>query len=192
MAESSSSRKRILEAALSLFLERGYGAVSVRELIETLNMSKGGFYHHYPSKEALFLAVVEEALSEWSNSITAIAADNSRSVEQRLQALFLSPLERSGSYYGLLQEGFREVTYVRTRTEGFVRELLRHCEDLLTEGQTAGEVRDFLDCSAWAFQIASTIEGACLLSSLGSIPDLREHLLRCFENTWRGVKALAL
>lgn len=192
MAETSTVRKRILQTALDLFLRKGYAVVSVREIIETLEISKGGFYHHYPSKEALFLAVVEEALSGWSNSISAVVANTARPVEERLRDLFLSPLGRSGSYYGLLQEGFRELNYVRTRTSGFMRELLRHCENLLLDGQKSGEIRDFLDSEAWAFQIAATIEGSCLLASLGNIPNLREHLVRCFENTWRGVRALAL
>lgn len=192
MSNGSSVRKRILETALELFLEKGYSVVSVREMIETLGISKGGFYHHYPSKEALFLAVVEEALAKWSNSVSSITANTSLSVEARLRQLFASPLERTGSYYGLLQEGFRELTYVRTRSSGFIRELLRQCEDLLLEGQRRGEVREFLDCEAWAFQIAATIEGASLLASLGSVNGVKEHLQRCFENTWRGVKALAL
>lgn len=192
MTERSSIRKRILATALELFLEKGYGAVSVREMIETLGISKGGFYHHYPSKEALFLAVVEEALARWSNAVSGITANTALSVESRLRQLFASPLERSGSYYGLLQEGFREHDYVRTRTNGFVRELLRQCEELLLEGQRLGEVRDFLDCEAWSFQIAATIEGAALLASLGGVSGLKGHLKGCFENTWRGVKALAL
>lgn len=192
MAERPSARRRILATALELFLERGYGAVSVRELIDTLGISKGGFYHHYPSKEALFFAVVEEALARWANTVSSITADSALSVERRLGRLFASPLERTGSYYGLLQEGFRELEYVRTRTNGFVRELLRQCEELLVEGQRLGEVRDFLDCEAWSFQIAATIEGAALLASLGNVDGLEEHLKRCFENTWRGVKALSL
>lgn len=192
MHESAAVPRRILETALELFLEKGYSVVSIRELIEQLGISKGGFYHHYPSKEALFLAVVEEALSTWSNSVAAVTANTSRSVEARLRQLFLLPVERRGSYYALLHEGLRELAYVRTRSSGFVRELLRLCEELLVEGQKRGEVREFVDCETWAFQIASTIEGASLLASLGSISGLKDHLLRCFENTWRGVKALDL
>lgn len=45
-----------------LFLERGYAAVGLRELLETVGVSKGAFYHFFPTKEAFAVAVLENHL----------------------------------------------------------------------------------------------------------------------------------
>lgn len=183
---------RILEEALSQFLTKGYNAVSIREIIGPLGISKGGFYHHFGSKQTLFLAVVERVLGGWDAAVSTLLSDTSRSVHDRMLSLFLSPRERGEVHYGLLYEGLRVLAIARERTAEVVDGLIGHCEALLVEGQERGEIRDFLDCKSWAFQIAALVEGGYLLTTLGGVADLDDHLLRSFENTWRGVKALDL
>lgn len=56
------SSTELLAAAASLFAERGFDATSVREICERAGLSKGTFYWAYESKDALFLAVVEERI----------------------------------------------------------------------------------------------------------------------------------
>ncbi len=183
---------RILAEALSQFVAKGYSAVSIREIIAPLGISKGGFYHHFSSKESLFLAVVDRVLSGWDTAVSTLLTDSSQSVHDRMLSLFLSPRERTGVHYGLLYEGLRVLPGARERTAAAVEALIGHCEALLVEGQERGEVRDFLDCTSWAFEIAALVEGGYLLATLGGVADLDDHLLRSFENTWRGVKALDL
>jgi AcrR family transcriptional regulator len=187
-----SIREEILAEALRQFLAKGYASVSVRELIEPLKLSKGGFYHHYKSKESLFLAVVERVLSDWTASVASVVNAESASVRERMRNLFLSPLTRTGIHYGLLYEGLRIVGDVRPLTIKVVAELVHLCDELLVYGQKSGEVRDFLDNESWAFQIAATVEGGYLLATLGGIPNLEELLLRSFESTWRSIRAMDL
>lgn len=52
----------MLEAGEKLFLERGYAAVGLRELLEVVGVSKGAFYHFFPTKEAFAVAVLENHL----------------------------------------------------------------------------------------------------------------------------------
>ncbi len=49
------TRQLILAASLDLFAQNGYDATSVAEICERAQVSKGAFYHHFPSKQALFL-----------------------------------------------------------------------------------------------------------------------------------------
>lgn len=56
--------ERILRVAQELFFTRGYRGVGVRELCETAGVKRGTFYHHFPSKEDLLLAVAEEWIAE--------------------------------------------------------------------------------------------------------------------------------
>lgn len=49
--------ERIIEVALDLFSEQGYEATSMRHIAAALGLSPGAFYHHFPSKEAVLVAV---------------------------------------------------------------------------------------------------------------------------------------
>lgn len=55
------TRARILQAAVECFAQYGYDAVGVAEICRRAGVTKGGFYHHFPSKQALFL----ELLNRW-------------------------------------------------------------------------------------------------------------------------------
>lgn len=57
---SERSRNQILESALKLFSHRGYGATSVRDIAEAAGISKGNVYHHFPDKETIFRALLDQ------------------------------------------------------------------------------------------------------------------------------------
>ena len=57
---SERSREQILAASLKLFSHRGYGATSVRDIAEEAGLSKGNVYHHFPDKEAIFRALLDQ------------------------------------------------------------------------------------------------------------------------------------
>lgn len=52
-------RARILDAAQGLFLDRGWDAVTIADVLDVAGISKGGFYHHFAAKEDLLHGVVE-------------------------------------------------------------------------------------------------------------------------------------
>jgi AcrR family transcriptional regulator len=58
-SKSEATRRSILEAAAGLFRQRGYAAVSLRDIAEAVGMKTGSLYYHFNSKESL----VEEILS---------------------------------------------------------------------------------------------------------------------------------
>jgi AcrR family transcriptional regulator len=53
---------RILDAAFEAFARYGYDATSVSEICRRARVTKGGFYHHFPSKQAVFLELLERWL----------------------------------------------------------------------------------------------------------------------------------
>jgi TetR/AcrR family transcriptional regulator, transcriptional repressor for nem operon len=53
------TREKILQQSLGLFLKKTFKEVSMNDLVQASGMSKGGFYHYFDSKEALFKEIAE-------------------------------------------------------------------------------------------------------------------------------------
>ena len=66
-SRGGNARQRILDAALEGFALHGYDATGVAEICERAGVSKGAFYYHFPSKQALFL----ELLRGWLGGLEA-------------------------------------------------------------------------------------------------------------------------
>ena len=69
---SEETRARLLEAALKRFALRGYDVASVEEICADAGVSKGAFYHHFPSKQAIFLALLEAWLATIDQGLEAL------------------------------------------------------------------------------------------------------------------------
>ncbi len=66
-ARSEETRTRIEQTAMRLFAEKGYDSTGVAEICATAVVSKGAFYHHFPSKQELFLGM----LGQWLQGVDA-------------------------------------------------------------------------------------------------------------------------
>ena len=64
MRKGEQRRADILRAAEEMFYRKGYEKTTVNEIIEALSLSKGGFYHHFDSKEALLQAICDRKADE--------------------------------------------------------------------------------------------------------------------------------
>ncbi|HLO16842.1 MAG TPA: TetR/AcrR family transcriptional regulator [Anaerolineales bacterium] len=68
---SEETRAKITESAIKLFSNLGYNKASVEDICEEAGISKGAFYHHFESKQTLFLALLDGWLQAIDNSIDA-------------------------------------------------------------------------------------------------------------------------
>ena len=69
MRTKSVTREKILEAAETVFAERGYHDAAVEEIVRRTEMSKGGFYFHFPSKELLFFTIMDNLTERLLNRL---------------------------------------------------------------------------------------------------------------------------
>jgi AcrR family transcriptional regulator len=60
MNKEKDTRHRILTAAINIFSQKGYHNTRVDEIVEAADTSKGGVYFHFPSKQDIFLGLVDE------------------------------------------------------------------------------------------------------------------------------------
>lgn len=140
-SDGEETKKRIVLKATQLFVQKGYAAVTMNEVCAASNVSKGSLYHHFPSKDELFLYVVEEDTAQWLQAWE----DKKKEivgVEERLYALaehyandFQNPLIRA------LEEFSRSRAHPEDVTKRLVLlyEAASHaCRDLLKEGMDTG------------------------------------------------------
>jgi TetR/AcrR family transcriptional repressor of nem operon len=67
-AESLDTRKLLLDAAMHVMRVKGYSATTVDDICQHVGMTKGSFFHHFKSKEALALAAAQH-FSDFADSI---------------------------------------------------------------------------------------------------------------------------
>jgi len=65
------TRDRILEAALEVFARKGYHRALVDDIVRASATSKGAVYHHFPNKQAVFLALVDDFAARLAGAVAA-------------------------------------------------------------------------------------------------------------------------
>lgn len=88
MRKGDRRRRDIMLAAEKLFYENGYERTSVQDMLDAMELSKGGFYHHFESKESVMVAICEEKTAEMYDSAIQMARVESLTAIDRLNELF--------------------------------------------------------------------------------------------------------
>lgn len=104
-------RKRdILETAMALFVERGYEAVSMRDISHAAGITPGLCYHYFDSKQKLFSAALEAYAEDCCRDYIRILDDASISLADKIDALFDAVADEEGLRYHdfFHEEGNRE------------------------------------------------------------------------------------
>jgi TetR/AcrR family transcriptional regulator, fatty acid metabolism regulator protein len=98
--KARSTRKRILDAAIKVFANKGYHETKVDDIVEVSGNSKGAVYFYFPGKQQIFLALIDEfadLLYERLEKALLQEADGVQRLNRALQAC----LETFGHYRGL-------------------------------------------------------------------------------------------
>ncbi len=104
----SAARRRLLDAATRLFYERGIHAVGIDRIIAEAEVAKATFYKHFPSKEELVLAYVEEQDRLGREAVAALP-------EGPPQAMIAAILGRIGA--AAVAGGFRGCPFLNAAAE---------------------------------------------------------------------------
>ncbi len=177
MGRSSTAREDLVEAAASLFHERGYHAVGVSEICGRAGVHKGSFYHFFDAKQALALAVIDAYTEQVRKSMLELQAGEGR------------PLERLLRFFGSLHEALececREGgTMLGCPLGNLALELATHDEELrdalrtslelqvaaiervLREARDRGDLEAELDPGAAASALVALVEGKLMFAKL--------------------------
>ncbi len=112
--ELSRRRHEIFEAAVKLFLEKGFNETSMREIAESVGVGKSTLYDYFPTKDEILLSVVEEELQRLTETARAIAAQNTPIPEKLRQIIFayLEYLATNEDFYMKLSLEVQRLTQI--------------------------------------------------------------------------------
>lgn len=98
----SPARARILDTGFRLFYAHGIRSVGVDRIIAESGVAKATFYHHFPTKEELVLAYLDEVDTVWTGQLHAAAASAGESPAEQLVGMFdaLTTACRRSGYRG--------------------------------------------------------------------------------------------
>jgi TetR/AcrR family transcriptional repressor of nem operon len=82
------TRRCILDEAALSFARRGYAGTSLNDVIKATGLTKGAFYFHFSSKEALALEVFRHKHEEWAAHAMAAAARETRALDRSVTMMF--------------------------------------------------------------------------------------------------------
>ncbi len=143
-AKSATTISNITEAAQTLFTSKNYADVTMSEIAETANMTKGALYHHFNSKEALYTAMMLADLAEKSE-LLGQAVTIQGSTRERLHHLVVSYLNLPHTKREVIRLVRRDVNIFKDPLRGqliraYQEALPQHVETIIEQGIEVGEL----------------------------------------------------
>lgn len=142
--DKDATRQRLLDAAEQVFAEKGYHGAVVDDIIKASDSSKGGFYFHFPNKQAIFLALIDALVPRLAAAVNRAIADEPDAVGQ-LDAALRTVLDTFSRHRRLSKILLVEAVGLG---HGFDEKLMR------TRGYFAGMIQGYLDHAVAAGAIA--------------------------------------
>ncbi len=142
-------RDKIIDAAEALFARRGYTGVGMRELAEAAGLGKSSLFHHFRTKEELYLAVVLRMLDSFDQRLSAALAAGGGPLERfdRWIDTVLDLLAEEPNASRLLlrslfeDDDFAGDSDAEQRADEVLGRILQNFAALLREGMQAGVFR---------------------------------------------------
>ena len=180
-------REELMDAALRLFVAKGIATTSIEEIVTAAGVSKGGFYHHFASKDALLLALQDRYIAHFlADLVVALNTLPEDDWHGRMNVWLETAVNRFFDQLAIHDVVFHEYAPVE-RKEMNQNPVVDHVEAFLKAGAAAG---------AWtaeyprvlAVMLFNAVHGACDEVILS--PELidREALIALLQQVfWRVV-----
>lgn len=155
-------RAQLIDVAQTLFFDKGFEDTTMADIIAEAGVSKGGFYHHFASKDELFYGLLDQLITQYEGALLATAADETRSPVKRLidviemEGRFLSQANL-GPQIQIIQTMYVEKNLgMSARFDAMARNMvIPILENLIIEGKASGEFK--VDNAAAAADVISHV-----------------------------------
>ncbi len=193
-AKPANAKSKLLDAAMTLVREKGYAATSIDDLCKAAGVTKGAFFHHFPSKEALAVAGAQA----WTDHAEARIFTDAPWMQpedplSRLLAhidfrfaMIDGPVEGFTCFVGtMVQEAFATNDNIRAACDASITAYAeRLAEDIQPAIDRYG-IRDGGTALGLAYHIQAVLQGAFILAKAKGDPAIARasvtHLKRYVE-----------
>ena len=144
-AKSATTITNILEAAQALFLAKNYADVTMTDIAEAAEVTKGALYHHFSGKEDLYLTMMHSYLEEIGDVLRSVVEAGEATCRQRLHHFTLTFLQLSPEKRELMRLVRRDINIFKDpQREQLIRAyqaaLPQQIEKIIRDGITNGEI----------------------------------------------------
>lgn len=157
---STETYNRILAAGQQLFIKQGYTATSMRQIAESANIGKATIYHHFPDKESIMMALLQESLSIKGEILLQVKKETDS--YQRIQTATRASIGFLYGYANLIQIVRREIPGIKDQIQkgftAFFKEYLELLAEAIRQGIEQGIFRP-VDPEDYARVLLSMIQG---------------------------------
>lgn len=160
---SSERRIEILEAALTIFVKKGYSEARMDDIVQAIGLSKGALYHHFQSKRDLFIALIEHWMDQFSPIERGgkMHAKPSREIIQHIASFTAKLYQRNPNWFLVEPEIWafanRDKEIKEMSSQLYAR-VLAEFETLIQRGVTYGEFKD-VNAGMIAMSIMTSLHG---------------------------------
>lgn len=172
------TKQRLLDAGLGMLLQHGYNDLGIQALLDTTDIPKGSFYHHFKDKEDFALQVIDSYMGGVHEGLRGCLGDESRRPLERVRQFFeiTEQAYREQGYMGCLLGGLgQELSGVsevfRRRIEACFSEIADGLAGCLEMARAEGDIRADSDPRRMASLLVDCWEGAALRSRLRGDPE---------------------
>lgn len=181
------TRDRILATARELFHGRSYSDVGIKEICDIAKVQKGSFYHFFPSKRDLAMAVIDDMADDWAHGFVAEAFDQNLPPLERLDYMVdaayywqkaAKDLEgrMPGCLFGnLALEVSTRDEVLRAKLNAVFDKAAERFHETLEQAVESGAIAP-LDTKATASAMLAFLEGVILLAKTRNDPDVVQRL----------------
>jgi AcrR family transcriptional regulator len=175
------TRRHILDVAAHAFAEHGYNGISLNDIVRDSGLTKGAFYFHFPSKEALALEVFATKQEQWQSVVLEVLERHPRAID-RLHAMLdcgceMYEEDASARVVGRLCVELSRERKLAPRLTGYLKIWFEMVAELVRAAQEEGDARDDLDPRTTAETIVSAFIGVEQVSdALTGLGDFRARI----------------
>lgn len=165
------TRKKLINAALELFSNKGYHGTTMDDIAQKANVAKGTVYYNFPSKAALFAELVVEGINYILNRVE-LKLNNEEKRSEQIREIINLLIGICFKYDNLAIILFHELgnsldKEVKKVIEARMKKLVKYIEEIIAYGVKQGEFKK-IDPKITAAALLGTING--VFSSYIKIP----------------------
>jgi len=146
VTEMAAGRERLLQCAETLFAERGYSAVSIRDIAQATGLSHGAIYHHFSGKEDLYCQMIEDNMGRMTDALRhAAKRQGNETIRERMARSCRAYVELSAQKRELFEHLLRDLAQLEDKRAQELIPRVKNAladifEEILGEGIARNEI----------------------------------------------------